>query len=77
MTSQKKVRLGLMLFLLAAALGLTALPTQNAVAAPCCSSCDGRFNACLQGIYAPQCGGDFSCCDQATDSCYRYCSFSC
>ena len=77
MTSQKKVRLCLMLFLLAAALGLTALPTQNAVAAPCCSSCDARFNACLQGFYAPQCGGDPWCCDQATDSCYRFCSFSC
>ena len=77
MKRQTRVRLCLALFVLAATLGLVGTAEQNAYAAPCCTDCDGRFNACLAGYLYTYCGGDYSCCDQATDSCYRYCSFSC
>lgn len=77
MKKQTRMRLCFASLVLAASLGFTGLTEQGAVAAPCCSSCDARFNACLQGILYPECGGDYSCCDAKTDSCYRFCSFSC
>ena len=78
MSKQTRVRLFLVLVLLGALTGVLATPaSQNAYAAPCCSTCDYRFSACIQGLLYPECGGDIWCCDQKTDSCYRFCSFSC
>jgi hypothetical protein len=74
MTRQTKVRLCLALFILAATLGLTVLPDQNAVAAPCCSSCDDRQANCEAGIIYTWCGGDPACCEQEViNRCWNWC----
>jgi hypothetical protein len=77
MRRQTLVRLCLALFMLAATLGMVGMTDQNAVAAPCCSSCDARYEACLAGTAHPACGGDPACCDQKVFNCYSNCSFSC
>jgi hypothetical protein len=77
MKRQTMVRLCLAMFLLASVLGF-GFGGSEANAAPCCTFCDSKLYWCLQGqYYYTYCNGDYSCCDQAVDSCYRYCSFSC
>jgi hypothetical protein len=49
--------------------------SDQAVAAPCCSSCDDGYAYCLASCgYTPEC---FDYCDAKWDRCFRYCSFSC
>ena len=78
MARQTRIRLFSLLVLLGVLAGILVTPaSQTAYAAPCCTDCDARFNACLSGILYTYCGGVYWCCAQATDACYRYCSFSC
>mgnify|MGYP006181760989 CR=1 FL=1 len=59
MTRQTRIRLFSLLVLLGVLAGVLATPdTENAYAAPCCSTCDYRESACLQGTLYPECGGD-------------------
>ena len=68
--------------LLVCALAITAILTgvllfapEEAVAAPCCSSCDTILENC-----EVDCDGDPACLDDCWDkafNCYRWCSFSC
>jgi hypothetical protein len=77
MRKQTKVRLCLALLALVSVLGVGLTGTE-ATAAPCCSSCDYRFESCLAGTYYyPECNGDPGCCDQKVSSCWHWCSFSC
>ena len=78
MTKQTRVRVFSVIVLLVALAGILATPaTQNAYAAPCCSSCESREFACLNGTLYTECGGDAECCFNKVASCYRFCSFSC
>jgi hypothetical protein len=78
MSRQTRVRLFSFLVLLGVLVGVLAAPVApNAYAAPCCSSCDHRFDSCLAGTLYPECGGDPGCCDLKVSSCWRWCSFSC
>lgn len=77
MTRQTRIRILSLVVLLAALVGILAAPVPNAYAAPCCSSCDSRELACLQGTLYPECGGDGACCWNKVASCWRWCSFSC
>lgn len=78
MTRQTKVRLFLTLFILAATVGFTVLPTHNAYALPCCGSCDGAYENCVAGIIYTWCGGDPTCCDtEVWNRCWRHCNPYC
>lgn len=78
MTRQTRVRAFSVIVLLVALVGILATPaTQNAYAAPCCSSCDYREAACLNGTLYLECGGDGACCFNKVANCWRWCNFGC
>jgi hypothetical protein len=57
------------------AVGTATVGSEEAVAAPCCSSCEGMYDAC-----APGCNGDAACeleCQRRENRCWSICSFSC
>ncbi len=57
------------------ALLAVGLSSTDAVAAPCCSSCESGYSYCLASCgYTPAC---FDYCDAKWDRCFRYCSFGC
>ena len=58
-----------------AGVGSATLGKQEAVAMPCCSSCDINWQACYNN-----CNGDPTCqynCDTKADKCWSYCSMGC
>lgn len=74
MKKQTKVRLCMALFVLAVTLGIVGTADQNAIAAPCCDSCDQRQLNCEAGIIYTWCGGDPACCEQEVlNRCWRWC----
>ena len=78
MTRQTRIRLFSLLVLLGVLAGVLATPdTENAYAAPCCSSCDYRELACIQGTLYPECGGNPDCCFNKVASCWRWCNSGC
>lgn len=78
MTRQTRIRLFSLLVLLGVLAGILATPaTENAYAAPCCSSCDYRELACIQGTLYPECGGNPDCCFSKVATCWRWCNSGC
>ena len=78
MTRQTRIRLFSLLVLLGVLVGVLATPvTENAYAAPCCSSCDNRELACIQGTLYPECGGNHDCCFSKVANCWNWCLVSC
>ncbi len=77
MARQTRIRLFSLLVLLAVLAGIAAAPVPPAYAAPCCSSCDSRELACLNGTLYPECGGDPACCFNKVATCWRWCNFGC
>lgn len=78
MTKQTRVRVFSVIVLLVALAAVLAPPaTQNVYAAPCCSSCDYREQACINGTIYPECGGEPECCLNKVLSCWRWCNFGC
>lgn len=78
MTRQTRVRLFSLLVLLGVLAGILVTPAeQNAYAAPCCSSCDLRYEGCLVGTYYAYCNCDPVCCDAAVANCYSWCNSGC
>ena len=74
---KKTVMMGLVGLVLGigVAVGTATVGSQEAAAAPCCSSCEGYYDAC-----APGCNGDAACltsCQKWEDRCWGICSFSC
>jgi hypothetical protein len=70
--------LGRRLLLLASlicGLVFVAMNPQPAYARPCCSECDARLQACIDG-----CNGDSQCeieCERSVNGCYAVCDDSC
>lgn len=78
MTRQNRIRLFSLLVLLGLLAGILVTPaTQNAYAMPCCSYCDYREQACINGILYPECGGEPGCCLDKVMGCWRWCDFDC
>ena len=74
---KKTLKMGLIGFVLGAAVavGTATVGSEETVAAPCCSSCEGIYDSCAAG-----CGGDTTCeqnCMKQENNCWRWCSFSC
>ncbi len=72
-----KMRLMALGMVAAAAVGGMTLGSQEAAAAPCCSSCDANYEACLAGCGGYQNDECETSCSLQTRSCYRWCSYSC
>lgn len=73
----KTLKIGLIGFVLGAAVavGTATVGSEETAAAPCCSSCEGGYDSCING-----CGGDAACeasCDSQWNRCFSICSFSC
>lgn len=80
MKKTTRVRLFLFLVLVGVLVGVFGTPTgQVALAAPPCSSCEAKWENCVnqtcctscQGCI--QCQGDFDCCDNLVASCWAVC----
>jgi hypothetical protein len=78
MKFQTRMRLFFLLVLLAVVAFVMATPAQQtAYAAPCCSWCDLRLEACYAGTQIPSCQGDPACCEAALASCFHTCNGAC
>lgn len=77
MARQTRIRLFSLLILLTVLAAIAAAPVPTANAAPCCSSCDSRELACINGTLYPECGGDPDCCFNKVATCWRWCNFGC
>lgn len=77
MKKQTRMRLGLMLLVLALVVGITGFADRNAEAYCTsygnCEGCLAREEACLAGTLHPDCGGDSTCCHNRVSRCYQCC----
>jgi hypothetical protein len=79
MRRQTRIRLCFVLVLVGLLAGIFATPTpqQNAYAAPCCSSCELQYDACLAGTHWTICHATDPCCSNHAASCYSVCNGGC
>ena len=78
MKRQTKVRLCFAILVLAATLGFTGIPPQEALAIPCCDqSCSYIYDNCINGLVYPTCARNPTCCANKETVCYSHCNPYC
>jgi len=74
MRNRTKMRLGMVLLIVALTFGITGLADRDAEAI-CCEQCSAIHEGCLSGRFYPTCAGDPTCCAIKSESCFWSCTY--